>query len=62
MKRAIRTVIFVVAFVVLGGLTVALWHFHYDVKPGMMKSIIATVMKQPPASVSFFNDREYNLI
>ena len=61
MKRAIKTLIFVVAFVVLGGLTVALWHFHYDVKPGMMKSIIATVMKQPPASVFFINDREYNL-
>lgn len=51
MKRALKTGIFVVVFVLLGGLTAAVYHFHYDVKPGIIKGFIAA-MAPPPASVA----------
>ena len=51
MKRTFKTLIFVVAFVVLGGLAAGLYHFHFDMKPGIIKGIIAS-MAPPPASVA----------
>ncbi len=52
MKRLVRTLIFVGVFVILGGLSAGLYHFHYDVKPGMIKGFIAAAMTSPPASVA----------
>ena len=51
MKRAVKTLIFVFAFVVLGGLSAGLYYFHFDMKPGIIKGIIAS-MAPPPASVA----------
>ena len=51
MKRLIKTLIFVVVFVVLGGLSAGLYYFHFDMKPGIIKGIIAS-MAPPPASVA----------
>ena len=51
MKRVVKTLIFVVVFVMLGGLSAALYHFHFDMKPGIIKGIIAS-MAPPPASVA----------
>ena len=51
MKRAIKTLIFVLAFVVLGGLSAGLYYFHFNMKPGIIKGIIAS-MAPPPASVA----------
>ena len=51
MKRAIKTFIFVLAFVVLGGLSAGLYYFHFNMKPGIIKGIIAS-MAPPPASVA----------
>ena len=51
MKRAIKTLIFVFAFVVLGGLSAGLYYFHFNMKPGIIRGIIAS-MAPPPASVA----------
>ena len=51
MKRVVKTLIFVTVFVVLGGLSAGLYYFHFDMKPGIIKGIIAS-MAPPPASVA----------
>lgn len=51
MKRLAKTAIFAVVFVFLVGFSGAVYHFHYDIKPGMIKGFIAQ-MAPPPADVA----------
>lgn len=57
MKRLVKTLIFIGVFVILGGLSVGLYHFHFDVKPGIIKGFIAA-MTPPPASVAATTAKE----
>jgi RND family efflux transporter MFP subunit len=51
MKRIAKALIFTVVLAALGGLSVALYRFHYEVKPAMIRTFIAKAAP-PPTSVA----------
>ncbi len=49
---ALRVTVFVLTFVALAGLSGGLYYFHFDVKPGIIKTAISAAFKPTPQAVS----------